>query len=170
MARTLTDRHRTGASGVLALGVAAILAACDKPPAPAAPSATAPAPPASTEMLTRRGLTRERVERGAALYAGNCAVCHGARGEGAPNWHRPGPDGAYPPPPLDGSAHAWHHPRAALKRTIRDGTAKMGGRMPAWRDKLSDADIDAMIDWMIAAWPDEIYAAWRKLDAGGGRR
>lgn len=167
MARTPTD-DRTGAFGVLALGVAAALAACDKPAEPPAPRATASAAPASEEVLARRGLTRERIERGAALYATNCAACHGARGEGPPNWHRPGPDGKYPPP-LDGSAHAWHHSRAALKRTIQDGTAKIGGGMPAWKDKLSDADIEAIIDWMIAAWPDEIYAAWRKLDAGGRR-
>jgi len=161
MARIRTSDRLTPL-GALALGVA--LAACDKPAEPPAPRTAAP-----SETLAHRGLTRERVEHGAVLYAGNCAVCHGARGEGAPNWHRPGPDGKYPPPPLDGSAHAWHHPRAALKRTIQDGTAKIGGGMPAWKDKLSGADIDAIIDWMIAAWPDDIYAAWRKLDAGGRR-
>lgn len=168
MARTRVS-DRLAPLGALALGVAAVLAACDKPAEPAVSRATVPAPPASTETLARRGLARERVERGAVLYAGHCAVCHGVRAEGPPNWHRPGPDGKYPPPPLDGSAHAWHHSRAALKRTIQDGTAKIGGGMPAWKDKLSDADIEAIIDWMIASWPDEIYAAWRKLDAGGRR-
>lgn len=148
---------------------------CERQSAPpavgAAPPATGPVALAPGAASTRdRGLDPSVVARGEQLYGQYCAGCHGKRGEGAPNWHQPGPDGKYPPPPLDGSAHAWHHSRAALKRTIQEGTAKIGGSMPAWKDKLSDADIDAVIDWMIASWPDDIYVAWRKLDAGGGRR
>ena len=110
------------------------------------------------------GASAEQVQRGAAIYAANCATCHGARAEGAKDWHRLGPDGKFPPPPLDGSAHAWHHPRAQLKQIILDGTATRGGGMPAWRGKLSDADIDAVIAWFQSLWPPEIYRAWRELD------
>ncbi len=106
-----------------------------------------------------------QVQRGAAIYAANCATCHGARAEGAPNWHRLGPDRKFPPPPLDGSAHAWHHPRAQLKQIILDGTESRGGGMPAWRGKLSDADVDAVIAWFQSLWPPEIYRTWRELDA-----
>ena len=110
------------------------------------------------------GASAEQVQRGAAIYAANCASCHGARAEGAKDWHRLGPDGKFPPPPLDGSAHAWHHPRAQLKQIILDGTVTRGGGMPAWRGKLSDADVDAVIAWFQSLWSPEIYRAWRELD------
>lgn len=105
-----------------------------------------------------------QLARGAQIYKANCAVCHGANAEGAPHWQRPGPDGKYPPPPLDASGHAWHHPQAALKMTIREGTLRLGGNMPAWQDKLSDQDIDAVIAWMQSIWPEEIYRAWLAMD------
>lgn len=106
---------------------------------------------------------------GEKVFQTNCAVCHGAQAQGAPNWERPGPDGKYPPPPLDGSAHAWHHPRGALRQVIKEGTIRIGGNMPAWGDKLSDAEIDAVITWFQSRWPDEIYAAWAEIDARSRR-
>ena len=110
------------------------------------------------------GASAEQVQRGAAVYAANCATCHGVRAEGAKDWHRLGPDGKFPPPPLDGSAHAWHHPHAQLKQIILDGTQARGGGMPAWRGRLSEQDVDAVIAWFQSLWPDEIYRAWRELD------
>lgn len=110
------------------------------------------------------GAGAEQVRRGAAVYAANCATCHGNRAEGAKDWHRLGPDGKFPPPPLDGSAHAWHHPHAQLKQIILDGTETRGGGMPAWRGRLSDADVDAVIAWFQSLWPEDIYRAWRELD------
>jgi mono/diheme cytochrome c family protein len=102
--------------------------------------------------------------RGEALFNQNCAACHGARAQGAPRWQQAGPDGKYPAPPLDGSAHAWHHPLASLKDTIRNGTQQLGGSMPPWRDKLTEADIEAVIAWFQSTWPDEVYAAWLRID------
>ena len=104
------------------------------------------------------------VTRGATLFAKNCAVCHGARAEGAPQWSRPGPDGKYPPPPLNGTAHTWHHPTDVLVRTIKEGTAKLGGSMPAWGNELADEEIAAIIAWFQSLWPEEIYAAWADLE------
>lgn len=107
--------------------------------------------------------------RGKQLFKQNCASCHGDRAQGAPNWEKPGTDGKYPAPPLDGSAHAWHHPRVALLKVIKQGTQKIGGNMPAWQGKLSDADIDAVIIYFQSLWSDEIYAAWTQIDARGRR-
>jgi len=138
--------------------VVLLLAGCgDSPPPPAGTRIDAP-------VAGSNGLDPVRVARGAEVYRANCASCHGARGEGAPNWQRPGPDGKYPAPPLDGSAHAWHHPHAALKTTIREGTVRLGGSMPAWKDKLADRDIDAVIAWMQSLWPEELYRAWLSMD------
>ncbi len=125
------------------------------------PTATAAAPVAAP---VPHGLDAAKVARGFEVYKAHCAGCHGAKAEGAPNWHQRGPDGRFPAPPLDGTGHAWHHPRAALVRTIRDGTVRLGGSMPAWGDRLSEADIEAVIAWFQSLWPEEIYRNWQALD------
>ena len=98
--------------------------------------------------------------RGRKLFLENCSVCHGVNAEGSPNWRQRDPDGTYKPPPLNGTGHAWHHPMKSLRMTIRDGTQKIGGKMPAWGGKLSDQEIDAIITWFQGEWPQEIYQAW----------
>ena len=102
--------------------------------------------------------------QGRQVFKKNCAACHGDRAQATAGWERPGADGKYPPPPLDGSAHAWHHPAAQLKQTIQEGTLKLGGNMPAWKGRLSEADTEAVIAWFQSLWPDEIYAAWADID------
>ena len=69
-----------------------------------------------------------------------------------------------PPPPLNGTAHAWHHPRKALIYTIKNGTQAIGGNMPAWKDKLTDDEIESIILWFQSKWPDELYQAWAQRD------
>ena len=111
-----------------------------------------------------RGTDATQLARGAQLFQQHCATCHGQRAQGALAWQRPAADGKYPPPPLDGSAHAWHHPHAWLKQTIRNGTVSQGGNMPAWGSTLSDNDIDAVIAWFQSLWPEEIYREWARND------
>lgn len=101
-----------------------------------------------------------QMKRGGQLFQQNCAVCHGKQAEGSPNWQQAGPDGKYPPPPLNGTAHAWHHPTKVLMDVIKNGTQRIGGNMPPWKDKLTDEQIRDIIAWFQAKWPDEIYAAW----------
>lgn len=105
-----------------------------------------------------------QIQHGHQLFLQNCAICHGANAEGAPDWSRPDANGKYPPPPLNGSGHAWHHPQRALVATIKFGTVRIGGSMPAWQGKLSDQDIDDIIVWFQSLWPDELYAAWRRIN------
>jgi mono/diheme cytochrome c family protein len=136
---------------------------------PAEEKAAAPAPTKLAPATAPHGLDAAKVARGAQLYKANCAVCHGANAEGAPNWHRPGPDGKYPAPPLNGTGHDWHHPTSALKWTIREGTGKLGGNMPAWKDKLTDGDIEAVIAWFQSLWPEEVYKNWALMDAKARR-
>jgi mono/diheme cytochrome c family protein len=121
----------------------------------AAAVSSAPAP---------HGLDAGQVARGSEIYKANCAVCHGANAEGAPNWQRKGPDGKLPPPPLDANGHAWHHPGAWLRDMIRQGSVARGGNMPAWEGKLSDDDITAVIVWIQSRWPEEIYRSWLAME------
>ena len=103
------------------------------------------------------------VAAGAKLYRRNCAVCHGWNAEGTvADWREPGPDGKMPPPPLNGTAHTWHHPHSGLMLAIKQGTVRIGGNMPAWKGKHSDAQISATIDYLISLWSEEVYQAWLK--------
>lgn len=107
----------------------------------------------------------ETVGAGRTLFRKNCAVCHGWNAEGiTADWQSRDADGKYPPPPLNGTAHTWHHPTSILTRIINDGTAAMGGTMPAWRDKLSAEEIAAILHWITSLWPDEIYETWVTRD------
>lgn len=106
------------------------------------------------------------VKKGAALFAQNCAACHGEKGEGTvADWKKALPDGKYPPPPVNGTGHAWHHSMDILKRQIRVGGKPQGGAMPAFGDKLSDADMEAAIAYFQSHWPDKIYTAWAERNA-----
>lgn len=152
------------------LSAVLLISACSeqKPPSPAAavPGTPAAAVHSPMPMTAPAGRNQDfsTMMRGAKLYQENCAACHGAQAEGAPGWQKPGADGKYPAPPLNGTGHAWHHPKAALKTTIKRGTMPMGGSMPAWEGKLSEEDIEAIIVWIQSRWPDEIYQNWLAMD------
>jgi len=113
------------------------------------------------DMVIRK-LDSEKVRRGKTVYQTNCAICHGQNGESKPDWRKQGADGKYPPPPLNGSAHTWHHSTDTLSKVIREGSPPGIGGMPAWGDKLTDEEIDDVIVWITSIWSDEIYNIWYK--------
>ena len=100
---------------------------------------------------------------GAELFAANCAVCHGPNGEGAPNWHIRNPDGALPPPPLNGDGHTWHHGDGLLYQIVSQGgkTLEIPGdtgfksAMPAFGDRLSHDEIIAVLTYIKDLWGDK---------------
>lgn len=107
-------------------------------------------PPANPEVLAR----------GSRVYAGYCASCHGARGEGAPEWQVPNELGELPPPPHDSAGHTWKHSDAMLHRIISEGwrdpfntTERL--TMPAFADALSPTEIEAVITYLKTLWTDE---------------
>jgi mono/diheme cytochrome c family protein len=112
-----------------------------------------------------RWYSQTQAERGKTVFDTHCAICHGAEAVGTPDWRNPMADGRYPPPPLNGSAHGWHHPLAALRRQIKRGGVKFGGWMPAFDDSIADKQVDEVIAYVQSLWPDSIYAAWLKNDA-----
>lgn len=101
----------------------------------------------------------ERIDRGRAIYAANCASCHGENLEGQPDWKSRLPSGRLPAPPHDASGHTWHHPDGVLFRITREGPAAIVGGdyesdMPGFADVLSDDDIRAVLDFIKSTWPD----------------
>lgn len=104
---------------------------------------------------------------GEKVYRDNCASCHGANAEGDTNWRKRDAQGNFPPPPLNGSGHAWHHPTLVLKSVIEDGSPDGKGNMPAWRGKLSEAEIDAVLAWIQSLWPQPVYDAWFEMQQRG---
>jgi len=112
----------------------------------------------------------QHVSAGAKIFKENCAACHGKQGEGAQNWRKPGLDGEYPAPPLNGTGHAWHHPLKALLHVIRNGSPGGQGNMPAWKDKLSDEQMLAAIAWFQSKWSKENYSNWEQRNATQQKR
>jgi len=109
-----------------------------------------------------RWYTPSQVDTGRAVFKTHCAACHGENAEGTLEWKKTLPDGSYPPPPLNGSAHAWHHPMSMLKHSINNGGIALGGTMPGFANKLSDAEKDATIAFFQSFWKDDIYTGWIK--------
>ena len=125
--------------------------------------ALAAAPPATGTDSGERWYDQSRIESGEKVYASNCAVCHGARGEATPDWRRREADGSFPPPPLNGTAHTWHHPFGILARQIKFGPPGGGGKMPTFQGKLTDEEIIDVIAWFQSLWPDDVYAQWWEI-------
>jgi len=85
--------------------------------------------------------------QGKELYDKNCAACHGPGGRGLPGWQ-------YQPraaPPLDSSAHAWHHEDAQLLAMILDKPAP-DSVMPAWRGVLTRENALDVIAYIKSLW------------------
>lgn len=97
-------------------------------------------------------MSEAALERGGELYQANCASCHGADLAGAADWKKPNDDGSYRPPPHDSSGHTWHHPDRVLIEIIRDGSDFPQSRMPAFGDRLTTEDIEAILEFIKTSW------------------
>jgi thiol:disulfide interchange protein DsbC len=100
------------------------------------------------------------VQQGDQLFQQYCAVCHKPNAEGTADWKKTDANGKLPPPPLNGSAHAWHHDLKSLRLSIREGGIKLGGTMPPFKDQLNNDQIDALIAYFQSKWPDDLYHKW----------
>lgn len=87
--------------------------------------------------------TAQSVERGVALFAANCASCHGETGAG---------DGpladSLPAPPANFTVHVPFHPDGVLFAWITDGIRGTG--MPAWSPQLSDQERWDLVNFLRA--------------------
>ena len=128
-----------------------LLFACDQQPSVSV---------SSTGQAPQRQYDQQVLAAGKKVFETNCAKCHGDNAQGAKNWHQRNADGTFPPPPLNGTGHAWHHSISVLTDMIRNGSKPGEGNMPAWKDKLSAQEIDSVIQYFQSLWPDPVYAAW----------
>jgi mono/diheme cytochrome c family protein len=101
---------------------------------------------------------------GALVYEAHCAGCHGAKLEGQPDCKHVNAAGRLPAPPLDGTGHGWRHSTAELFHMVKFSVLDQAGPdyqtdMPAFADKLSDADINAVLAYIHEQWPLSIQAA-----------
>ena len=118
---------------------------------------------AKAKTVENRWYNTAQLMRGKRVFKENCAVCHGDKGQGlTENWKVAQADGKYPAPPLNGSAHAWHHSKEILKRTVNNGGIALGGTMPSFKDKLTEEEKEAVLAHVMSLWPDKIYQAWNK--------
>ena len=127
-------------------------------------AATANAAVASDADLEPRWYKPAHSEVGRGLFEIHCASCHGVGAVGDPDWRQPHFSGLSRPPPLNGTAHAWHHPLAVLYKQVMRGSAPGVGNMPAFKDVLSRGEVLAIIAYFQSLWPDEIYRAWQRMD------
>jgi S-disulfanyl-L-cysteine oxidoreductase SoxD len=112
------------------------------------------------------------VARGKEVYGAACAPCHGANLEGQPNWRERGPDRLLPAPPHDDTGHTWHHPDATLFEISKFGVQKFAGTdyksaMPAFDQRLSDADIAAALSFIESTWSPPIRQRHDTINRAG---
>ncbi len=117
------------------------------------------------QQTDKTGLERETdpavIVAGASLYQRHCAACHGDNAEGDADWRQRDAEGKFPPPPLNGAGHAWHHSTQRLVEMVAEGTEPQG-KMPGWQGKLSQKEIESIVAWLQAQWSDLVYDTWRE--------
>jgi mono/diheme cytochrome c family protein len=105
------------------------------------------------------------LESGKALYADQCASCHGASLEGQPNWRSANEDGVLPAPPHNERGHTWHHDNNLLfQYTKLGGKEALAARglsdfksgMPGFGEALSDDEIWNILAFIRSTWPERI--------------
>jgi len=140
------------------------LSGCDKPQEAAA-ATEKQVVLIETSVPVERWYSRAQIRRGEPLFQANCARCHGADASGTLNWRQPNADGKFPPPPLNGTAHTWHHSLSVLRRTVNLGGVRLGGTMPGFADKLDSEQVNDILAWVQSHWSDEIYRVWYERNA-----
>lgn len=115
---------------------------------------------ARKKQKVSRWYNKSSVRKGEKIYQQHCASCHQADASGVKAWREKDEKGYYPAPALNGTAHTWHHSLDALRRTVSLGGKRLGGRMPAFSEKLNEKEIDYVLSWVQSHWSDSLYEQW----------
>ena len=110
------------------------------------------------------------VNLGKAIYAENCASCHGVVLEGQANWRQRDAEGYLPAPPHDETGHTWHHPDPYLFLMTKYGIEEMirksyPNNMPTYEDKLTDGEIIAALSYIKSTWSVRIQRQHDQINA-----
>ena len=119
--------------------------------------------PGESTQTSGSGPEVEAPRTGRELFASNCAACHGAAGEGHPDWRIKNADGTLPPPPLNGDGHTWHHADGLLYRIVSQGGKSLEipgdpsfkSAMPAFGDLLSHEEVVEVLAYVKSLWGDK---------------
>jgi len=87
--------------------------------------------------LAQTPLPPEELAMGAQLYADNCQVCHGERGEGRVGARL-----------RDFPAFDPNTPRNLIRNVVTNGVP--GSRMPAWNNTLTEEQINAIVEYVVS--------------------
>ena len=89
----------------------------------------------AVESATTHSMTLTKSADGSALYASKCVICHGKNGAGTAALRSKGQ------PDLSTAEWQKTHSDEQIAARIRDGK----GKMPGFKNKLSDEDINALV-------------------------
>ena len=89
----------------------------------------------------------EALQRGQEVFEENCAPCHRTNGEGLPATF----------PALNKNPFILGDPKPVIA-TVLNGLKGNLGQMPAWKDKLDDQQIAAVVTYLRQAWSNRAPA------------
>jgi mono/diheme cytochrome c family protein len=108
------------------------------------------------------GIDADAAKAGATIYDADCRECHGPSGRG----------GIFEGPPLAGSAVVQGEDASSLINVILYGSDKPAGigstsweNMPAYAEKLDDAQIAALANFLRASWGNRAAPVTREMVA-----
>lgn len=99
---------------------------------------------------------------GEQVYQRHCAECHGTGLQGETNWPNPNPDGTMSAPPHSVLGYTWTRSDQEIYQIIMNGGSEIAealggeGRMPAFDDVLTDAEVWAVMAYIKESWPDDL--------------
>jgi mono/diheme cytochrome c family protein len=84
---------------------------------------------------------------GEKIYSENCSDCHRANGAGLPNTF----------PALHGNSFVQGDPDRLISLVLNGRKGELG-RMPAWKNKLDDRQVAAVVSYIRQAWSNQAPA------------
>ena len=103
-----------------------------------------------------QGSRRPRPSKARKFLRTNCAQCHRANGEGLPATF----------PALNKNPFVLGDPKPVIA-TVLNGRKGSLGQMPAWKDKLDDQQIAAVVTYIRQAWSNRAAAVTPAMVAAG---
>lgn len=110
-------------------------------------------------------LDSAEVKRGQAVYHKHCLKCHGELGKGTVlGWRIRDAEGHLPPPPLDNTARTSLLTTSELLEIVSEGSPAGEGKMPGWKGKLSEREIENVVSYIKSLWSPAVYQLWWSIE------